>query len=299
MEIQNTKQTLKNFPNVKLNYGKVSRTKPTCDYCIVVPYGKKAYAWFTLYKNDCVCMIINDKKDRIYVYPCIFDISLCGGDGTIFYGTFTQNMFYLEDVCYYKDKYTCSEKNDFKLKCAADFFTKNYKQHKFFKNSFTIVSPLILEKFDEEKINNCGYKVFSVQFKKFTHPLTTIYLMKETRVNKCNFLIKPTPQFDVYELYCYDNKKMKFYANALIPDFKTSKMMNNLFRNIKENNNLDSLEESDEEDEFENISEDKYIITEKMVIECVYNNRFKKWVPKNKQLCGSVGLKNDIKRMEI
>ena len=35
--------------------------------------------------------------------------------------------------------------------------------------------------------------------------------------------------------------------------------MNKLFRNIKENNNLDLLEESDSEDEFENIQLDKYV----------------------------------------
>ena len=33
--------------------------------------------------------------------------------------------------------------------------------------------------------------------------------------------------------------------------------MNDLFRNIKENSNLDLLEESDDEDEFENISRNK------------------------------------------
>ena len=35
--------------------------------------------------------------------------------------------------------------------------------------------------------------------------------------------------------------------------------MNNIFRNIKENTNLDALEESDDEEEFENISLDKYV----------------------------------------
>ena len=35
--------------------------------------------------------------------------------------------------------------------------------------------------------------------------------------------------------------------------------MNKHFRIIKENDNLDLLEESDDEDEFENIDEDKYV----------------------------------------
>ena len=65
-----------------------------------------------------------------------------------------------------------------------------------------------------------------------------------------------------------------------IPDFKTSVMMNKLFRTIKENDNLDYLEESDDEEEFENISSDKYVDTNKVIkIKCVYYPKFKKWKP--------------------
>ena len=47
--------------------------------------------------------------------------------------------------------------------------------------------------------------------------------------------------------------------------------MNKLFRNIKENANLDTLEESDDEEEFENTSEDKYVDLEKAIkFQCVY-----------------------------
>jgi hypothetical protein len=58
-------------------------------------------------------------------------------------------------------------------------------------------------------------------------------------------------------------------------------MMNSLFRNIKENRCLDALEESDDEEEFENISHDKFIIDKSRVIkmECEYVPQFKKWLP--------------------
>ena len=57
-------------------------------------------------------------------------------------------------------------------------------------------------------------------------------------------------------------------------------MMNTLFRNIKENRNLDLLEMSDDEDEFEDVSEDKYVDTQKIIsMKCVYIPRFKKWKP--------------------
>ena len=67
---------------------------------------------------------------------------------------------------------------------------------------------------------------------------------------------------------------------AYIPDYKTSIMMNRIFRNIKENDNLDLLEESDDEDEFEDVSLDKYVDTDKKIaMVCEYNIKFKKWKP--------------------
>ena len=56
--------------------------------------------------------------------------------------------------------------------------------------------------------------------------------------------------------------------------------MNKQYRNIKENRNLDYIEESDDEDDFQNISIDKNVNLKKILnIECFFNFRFKKWVP--------------------
>ena len=65
-----------------------------------------------------------------------------------------------------------------------------------------------------------------------------------------------------------------------IPNYKTSVMMNKLFRNIKENANLDALEESDDEAEFENDSPDKFVhLNRSYNMTCVYNVKFRKWTP--------------------
>jgi hypothetical protein len=56
--------------------------------------------------------------------------------------------------------------------------------------------------------------------------------------------------------------------------------MNKLFRNIKENENLDALEESDEEDEFQNERSDKYVsLDKKYNMICNFSYKFKKWIP--------------------
>ena len=96
------------------------------------------------------------------------------------------------------------------------------------------------------------------------------------------FQVKPEIQNDIYYLYCYDNisQSLVHYNIACIPDFKTSVMMNKLFRNIKENTNLDLLEESDDETEFENEKEDRFVYLDREFnMLCSYNYKFKKWVP--------------------
>jgi hypothetical protein len=95
------------------------------------------------------------------------------------------------------------------------------------------------------------------------------------------FKIKPDIQNDIYQLYCLnDDNKEVYFDTCLIPDFNTSVMMNKLFRTIKENDRLDALEESDDEEEFENENEDRFVNLDKTyTMVCLYNYKFKKWYP--------------------
>jgi hypothetical protein len=100
---------------------------------------------------------------------------------------------------------------------------------------------------------------------------------KVERIKEAIFTVKPDLQNDIYHLY---EEGDKYISIALIPDFKTSVMMNKLFRNIKENTNLDALEESDDEDEFEDDRDDRFVFMDKSYkMVCVYNHKFKKWAP--------------------
>lgn len=126
--------------------------------------------------------------------------------------------------------------------------------------------------------------------------LTNSYLDKHGSVFKFNY---NKPQYkkktileviadiqnDIYMLYAYNNilisnNKHIFIDVALIPDYKTSTYMNSIFRKIKENINIDYIEESDDEEEFENADDNKYVnLTKKVNMECYFNYKFKKWVP--------------------
>ena len=100
------------------------------------------------------------------------------------------------------------------------------------------------------------------------------------------FIVSPDIQNDIYNLVDPDavhdlsNYTITNKLIASIPDYKTSVMMNALFRNIKENRSLDALEESDDEDEFENTNIDKFVdLTKKIKMKCVFHHKFKKWTP--------------------
>jgi hypothetical protein len=104
----------------------------------------------------------------------------------------------------------------------------------------------------------------------------------------CIFWVSADIAHDVYVLSCKSsgsgngNKEddLVAYQNACVLNYKTSVMLNKIFRNIRENDNLDAIEESDDEEDFEDIREDKYVDLEKRVLmECHFHMKFRKWVP--------------------
>ena len=102
-----------------------------------------------------------------------------------------------------------------------------------------------------------------------------VYRVTEEDQPSCVVVVKPEIEEDVYSLWSGEK-----IGHALVPDLKTSVMLNGLFRNIKENSNLDALEESDDEDEFEDISEDRFLVAkEGFPMEVKYSVRFKGWIP--------------------
>ena len=115
------------------------------------------------------------------------------------------------------------------------------------------------------------------------------------------FSVKPDVQNDVYHLYVKNenntenNNSLELFDIAAIPDYKTSVMMNRLFRNIKENENLDALEESDDESEFENMNDDKFVNLDKCVkMECMYNKKFDKYIPLKVVIQGNIVSKQQV-----
>ena len=118
------------------------------------------------------------------------------------------------------------------------------------------------------------------------------------------FIVRPNIQNDIYELFVmsdhFHNREPIFHNFALIPSFKTSVMMNRLFRNITENERLDTMEESEDECDFENTELDKYVtLTKEYKMICRFNKRFCKWVPIDMNTKADVVTAQQVRQHEV
>ena len=118
------------------------------------------------------------------------------------------------------------------------------------------------------------------------------------------FIVRPNIQNDIYELFVmsdhFHQREPIFHNFALIPSFKTSVMMNRLFRNITENERLDTMEESEDECDFENTELDKYVtLTKEYKMICRFNKRFCKWVPIDTNTKADVVTAQQVRQHEV
>jgi hypothetical protein len=99
------------------------------------------------------------------------------------------------------------------------------------------------------------------------------------------FRVMADVQYDIYHLYAcgpadHTGNPFVYYDVAYVPNYEKSVFLNGLFRNIRENRNLDYIEESDDETDFEDTRLDKYVdLTKEVWMECVFLPKFRRWVP--------------------
>jgi hypothetical protein len=86
---------------------------------------------------------------------------------------------------------------------------------------------------------------------------------------------------------------------AIVPSFQASVELNKLFRSIKENANLDLLEESDDEEEFENTLNHKFVDLEKRLrMRCTFHRKFRKWQPMELVTMANVSTLAEVQAIE-
>jgi len=284
---------MKSFPNIELSYEKnVHKTVPSSNIYLTIPKGKKYFAWFRNWRKHSVCFFLELDKYRkniqtIFIKNTSFNPLLCSGLGTLIYGTmFHINLyafFNVEDIFYFKGNNISRNTQYNKINTLQLMFNNYLSILMLSKSDIVFGLPLIENSHSElvKKIQNLPYSLYCIQHR-LLHKRRTFLNEKINIIKKYeyNFTIKATIFPDIYELYYKKNDKLICYKCACIPDYKTSVYMNSIFRDIKENDNLDTLEESDDDEEFENISPDKFVDLEKsMNFKCVYLKYYDSWKP--------------------
>ena len=309
-------QLLNRFPSLELSYENVLHKKVSADLYMLIPKGQKSFAWFTYWKehNYCFILLLNANNNICDIIPYSFYFDSKLSLGTVIYGTLFSNNnlthFSCEDIFYYKGHDVSSSKFIDKLVILKEMFGNYITQEACRPDSLVLGLPIIKNNYDKAIacINGLSYKIHGVQMYKVQmygaqihgaqihgaqmygtqihgaqihgtqdNNILGIYKINKPILPEAIFNVKPLLGADIYELYSQDITKP--YGIACVPSYKSSVMLNSLFRHIKENNNLDLLEESDDE-EYENTNISKFVDLDKTYkMRCVYIKKFRKWEP--------------------
>ena len=284
-----TSNILKRFPDFELSYEKLIHKKVSSDIYVAIPKGRKYLLWFTYYKNNNVCFLM-ELTGRKLMFKSVEFVSLSFKDklsfGTILYGTMVQyeksRFFVTENIYYYKGKDISKSVFSEKLTIISSLFKNDVRRISFGNNGICVGLSVIKTSFQEavDATETLPYQVYCIQSRLVNTNANFLNYIHQTTEKNMVFQIRPDIQNDIYNLYCYKDGEFDFFDIAQIQDYKTSVQMNNLFRTIKENNNLDYLEESDDEDEFENVNPDKFVdLTKRVNMICIFNSKFNRWSP--------------------
>jgi hypothetical protein len=293
-------ELLRSFPNIELSYETIVHKKVyNYDFVVAIPEGMKYFVWFTIFRDQNVCLLLEISEHKqisnIEVVPCCFKDNLCYGAGTILYGTLflkdSIRFFACENIFYCSGASIDSKKTMQKYYYLHSLLKNDLNQLCYFENSIFIGLPL-MKKGDNcllKEVSLLPYKIscfhyvnhnYKTEIKSLSYGKVRQNSTPEKEVKREKvivFKVKPDLQNDIYHLYTADDHYM---GVGYISNYNNSVMMNNLFRNIKENQNLDALEESDDEEEFQDDRIDKYVYLDRELnMACTYNHKFKKWEP--------------------
>lgn len=221
---------------------------PNLDDCVYIahPYGKQCYAWFT--QGTCYMVDIYSK------IPKEFKVNVSDLDGTVVYGTlvFCENVqcFLMDDIYYHKHEPV----NMPYLKKRELFVYLLSMNIRHYDTNCFFVLPLMSTEFTHFKPI---YKMHSI---KIIHSSGTFHYIEQDQPH--HFHVRSTSKSDIYELY----KGGVLQSIAHVDTYACSLMLNKLFRHVG------NIEDSD----------DETFVEKDILMECKWNESFKKWTPVKK-----------------
>ena len=255
------------------------------DSWALIPRGKKVALWYTYFRDTPVSILVDlDWKSK----PTDFTLVLSSFHQNLAYGTILSGILFEERG---KQMFCCTHVN---MLCGQLKFRSLSVQTE---SLHTIMHSMIrldtylpgiivcVPKmvFNSEHIDDAVQKsqipIHCIRVcNSTTNQIVGTYRQSINHSARAIVLVKPEVEEDIYSLW---SNRMIGYA--IVPDYKTSVLLNSIFRDVKENDNLDLLEESDSEEEFENTKEDRFIkYKDGFTMRVEYIPRFNGWKPYEK-----------------
>ena len=298
------------FPkDVELSLDNYLPGKVQADVYEVLPVGKPAFLWFTFFEDSHAAFIVTttQRGNRYDIVKACFDDELAYG--TILSGIFTirskedgtpHSFFCANDVVMYKGV----DKRDDTMFQRLDTLSRIFNNNEMSNlgptdGVITIRSSVMSSDFTvaQGHLNTLPYPTYGIRMFNM-HDNKSIGILPATNSRTISkdirsvFLVRANNDPDSYSLfgkrtdmnsrYGRDNDNLTNIGLALVPSYSDSVRMNILFRNIRENVSLDYIEESEDEDEFQDINPGKYLIDgAEHKMNCYFSKGCNRWVPES------------------
>jgi len=256
---------------------------------------------------------LNNHNFQIYILPVFFNCTLATQTLIIAtkFNISHQTFITFDDIYFYKGNntfnFSFSQKLQiFDILLNQEITIKPYKH-------ILLGLPIISNNYNQllQNISNLQYKIYAIKFKTsdsktiknilfsqeitYSLPYYQNHITQSRNINNISnhskhvqhvhqsqikdLFVKPTIDMDTYHAYynvqCLENDSCGMLH---INNLKSSFHMNSIFRKVKENSNLDLLEESDDEDNYQN-SYGNIDPNTPIKITCIFNSSFNKWQP--------------------
>jgi hypothetical protein len=274
--------------------------------CMLMPKGARSWAWFTTHGDAPACYLLEtDDPKSIRVVDASFATPLSYGtllQGTYFRSHTKRPFFVVDDVIWYKGKNVIHTTYESRLEIILELLRDdvglpiNDYMVSFGVPTMAASVDALLKLTCPYPIDRIVYRYLDTNRKIFAQPWSadihkTIPGLAPTREKQATsvpsvtrtlcprekrryFWVTADPSPDVYNLY--DDKTGAFIDTACVQKYESSVALNVLFRHAKADAHLDALEESDDEDEFE---QEAQPLDKRLRVECVWVPRFKGWAP--------------------
>lgn len=274
--------------DIQLSYEEILHKKVPADMYAAIPAGDRVVLWFTSHRAGAGLFLFTMGHKSEVRSVCqrsgSFSPDLAMGRGTVLFGYSTKKEDVSTIACFDVKMYkgTCTQRLSYskRLDKMSIVLSEHTRQARFTENCTVIGSPVMERSLflATEKAKRLPYDVSMVLIAR-SSDITGFLPVTIRRERSAVFEVRPRTEGDIYELFCSDSGAFP-HSLACVQTYAMSVKLNSLFRKIKENDNLDLLEESDDEDEFEDPSEYKFVYLDRAIpMKCVFNRRFRRWEP--------------------